>query len=121
MQMSNNVAEYQHHTLMYTTDVSLKDMVSVQGVHERNSSILELMQIFIVGGLSFDILDRVTGEWTVVSTAWMRAFVEPMMKSTPVVYFVYNMFIWLLFAFITVKIMRNWNWKVSADRCVRAS
>ena len=107
MQMSNNVAEYQHHVLMYTTDVSLKDMVSVQGVHERNSSILELMQIFIVGGLSFDILDRVTGEWTVVSTGWMRAFVEPMMKSTPVVYFVYNMFMWLIFAFITVKIMRN--------------
>ena len=112
-QMSNNVAEYQHHVIMYASDVSLKDLVAVQGVHQRNATVLELMQIFIVGGLSFDILDRVTGEWTVVSTEWIRPFVEPMMKSTPVVYFVYNMFIWALFAFITVRIMRNWNWKAS--------
>jgi WD repeat-containing protein 35 len=113
MQMSNNVAEYQNNLLQYSTDVSLKDLVGVQGVHQRNATVLELMQIFLVGSLSFDILDRVTGEWTVVSTGWMRAFVEPMMKNTPAAYFVYNMFIWALFAFITVRILRNWNKKAA--------
>ncbi len=112
-QMSDNVAEYQHSTLMYSTDVSLKDLVGVQGVHQRNNTVLELMQIFVVGGLSFDILDRVTGEWTVVSTNWMRAFVEPMMRNTPAAYFVYNMFIWWLFAYITVRILRNWKYKAA--------
>jgi WD repeat-containing protein 35 len=30
------------------------------------------MQVVLAGSLAFEILDRITGEWSVVHTSWVR-------------------------------------------------
>ncbi len=69
------------------------------------------MQVILAGSLAFDILDRLTGEWTTMASDWMRGFVEPMIKSTPAVWFLTSMFFWLILAIVLVKLLHNMAWK----------
>ena len=41
--------------------------------------------------LSFALLDRLTGDWTVMDTSWMRAFTDPMIRDAPLVWFLLNL------------------------------
>ena len=49
----------------------------------RESINLHIMQMVLAGILAFDIMDRITGEWTIVNTEWAQAFVLPLIHETP--------------------------------------
>ena len=86
---------------------------------QRTANTLEIMQVILAGSLAFDILDRVTGEWTTMASDWMRGFVEPMIKSTPAVWFITSMFFWLILAIGLLKLLHNMAWKSAGIITIR--
>jgi len=70
-----------------------RNLRTLQNANERMSASLEFMQFMFTGVLSFAILDRYTGAWTVINTEWMRAFANTMMRG-PYVWFFVNMLFW---------------------------
>merc|ERR1712054_566226 len=94
---------------MFNLQTALYDntfnLVLKQEANERAATVLELMQIVMAGMLAFDILDRITGDWTVVNTTWMRTFVEPMLRNTPSMWFFVNMLFWFLLGSMIIKFM----------------
>ena len=76
-EMSNIVSETKMFQLQESVNVNTGNLCSLQEANERASKSLEIMQVVLAGSLTFDILDRITGEWTVVNMDWMRSFVEP--------------------------------------------
>eukprot|EP00003_Mantamonas_plastica_P000579 TRINITY_DN1046_c0_g3_i2.p1 TRINITY_DN1046_c0_g3~~TRINITY_DN1046_c0_g3_i2.p1 ORF type:complete len:253 (-),score=82.22 TRINITY_DN1046_c0_g3_i2:549-1307(-) len=49
-----------------------KNLEDVFRSNERASSSLEILQVILAGSLAFDLLDRLTGEWSVVETPWAQ-------------------------------------------------
>merc|ERR1712166_517737 len=63
---------------------------------------LTMMQIILVGSLAFQILDRLTGEWTVVNRDWANAFIEPMLAQ-PYAWFIINILAWLGLGYFVLR------------------
>jgi len=110
-EMSLIVSETRAYNLNASINYNTRNLCQLQEANDRAASSLEIMQVVLAGSLSFDILDRITGDWTVINTEWMRAFVEPMLKTTPAIWFIFNMAFWFLLGFALIKFMRWLNWR----------
>ena len=85
-------------------------MVMNTNSRETANSILMFRLIF-AGFISFDVLDRLTGEWTVIDTMWMTGFVENLIKGNMLVWFCISMVVWALTAVSLEKITHIMNWR----------
>jgi WD repeat-containing protein 35 len=57
------------------------------------------MQFIFAGMLAFELLDRLTGEWSVVHTEWARAYIVDPFMNKPLVWFILSMCVWVGVAF----------------------
>merc|ERR1719230_360682 len=97
-EMTDVISEAQMFKLQEAMQANTKNLEEVFRSNERASASLELMQVILAGSLAFDILDRLTGEWTVVKQEWAKTyFVDPLMVQ-PGVWFLIAMFLWLCIA-----------------------
>jgi len=97
-EMTDVISEAQMFKLQEAMQANTKNLEEVFRSNERASASLELMQVILAGSLAFDILDRLTGDWTVVKQEWAKAyFVDPLMVQ-PGVWFLIAMFLWLCIA-----------------------
>nr|CCA28064.1 conserved unknown protein putative [Albugo laibachii Nc14] len=55
---------------------------------------LRALQALMSGLLAFGLLDRFTGDWTVMDTKWMEAFVSTMLLNNPGLWFVISIITW---------------------------
>ena len=61
----------------------------------------------MAGSLAFDILDRLTGEWSVINDGgWLEKTAESLIVNTPTLWFLINMVFWVLLGFGLIKFMR---------------
>lgn len=56
-----------------------------------------------MGSLAFDILDRITGTWSVMDQPWADALATGIIQGSPMLWFILNMLFWLLLAFTAVR------------------
>eukprot|EP01052_Picozoa_sp_SAG31_P014017 SAG31_NODE_858_length_11437_cov_38.887049_3_plen_844_part_00 len=75
-----------------------KNLEDVFKAAERSGSSLEIMQLLMSGTLAFEILDRLTGEWSVVDTAWARHWIVDPFMSIPFLWFFINIMLWVIAA-----------------------
>jgi hypothetical protein len=73
-----------------------RSLCELQEINERTAATLLLIQVLLAGLLAFALLDRVTGDWTVVNTDWMQNFLEVMMYKNPSLWFFFSLFIWAI-------------------------
>lgn len=103
--MTDVISENQMFKLQEAMQANTKNLEEVFRANERASSSLELMQVILAGTLAFDILDRLTGEWTVTNQEWAKsAFVESFMKQ-PGVWFLFSIGLWVIIGTALIKFM----------------
>ena len=103
--MTDVISENQMFKLQESMQANTKNLEEVFRANERASASLELMQVILAGTLSFDILDRITGDWTVTDQEWAKsAFVEPLMKQ-PGVWFLISIGLWVVIGTVLIKFM----------------
>jgi len=56
---------------------------------------LYTMQFIFAGILAFELLDRITGQWSVVHTEWARAYIVDPFMNKPLVWFVLSIGVWV--------------------------
>lgn len=88
-----------------TRDYS-KQLCDLQVNNEKTSKSLEIVQLILAGTLAFTTLDRLTGQWSVVNTTWMRTIVEPLMKNVPFLWFMINLAFFGLFGVLCRRAFR---------------
>ena len=64
-----------------------------------------MMQVILAGSLAFDVLDRLTGEWSVVDQPWARDWIVDPLINRAGVWFALNMTLWCVIALSLVKFM----------------
>ncbi|GMF25436.1 unnamed protein product [Phytophthora fragariaefolia] len=73
-----------------------RTLCELQEVNERSASTLLIMKMMLSGMLAFNILDRVTGDWTVTDTDWIKSFVEVMIYNNPGLWFFFSLLSWVI-------------------------
>ncbi len=96
-----------------------KKMCDLQDFNKSTMQTLYILQYMFAGMLSFDILDRLTGEWTVVNQTWMQDFVETFIKGTPYLFFIFSIIIWVSVASIVLKISTTLDWRSNGIITIR--
>mmetsp|Transcript_26750 Transcript_26750/g.68774 ORF Transcript_26750/g.68774 Transcript_26750/m.68774 type:complete len:962 (+) Transcript_26750:123-3008(+) len=97
--MMDVVTENEQFRIQENLQANTKSLEDVFRANERASSSLEMMQIILSGSLAFDILDRLTGEWSVAETWWASKYIVEPLIHTPGVWFALNLFLWFLLGY----------------------
>jgi len=105
------VSENKMFDLNENLESNSKKLCSLQEYNRDAANSLYILQVMFAGMLSFDILDRLTGNWTVVNAAWMEDFVQHMMKGTPGVFFLFSLLCWGVAAFAMIRVFDVMGWR----------
>ena len=92
--MTDTIAETQMFRLQEEIRGNSSDMLQQLKINERQSTSLDVMQVIFAGSLAFEILDRLTGEWSVVHTLVGGAYIVDPFMSKPMVWFIISMMVW---------------------------
>jgi len=93
--MTDVITETQMFRLQESLQSNSRSLENVFRANERAGSSLEMMQGILAGSLAFDILDRMTGEWSVMELEWAKSTVGAVMEM-PFLWFAINVIFWLL-------------------------
>jgi hypothetical protein len=75
---------------------SCEEVVRSLASLERAGVQLDALAGLLAGLVAFAALDRVTGQWSVVNTAWAQAYIVQPLMAKPLVWFALSMLLWLL-------------------------
>ena len=82
---------------------------------------LQILQIIFAGMIAFDILDRITGDWTVIDTTWMEGFVNALIRDNMMVWFLVSLFVWGLASVVVNKSFHVMNWRVRGMTTIKVT
>jgi len=102
-EMTDVISESVMFRLQEAMQSNTKNLENVLRSNERASSSLEILQLVLSGTLAFEILDRLTGEWSVLDTWWGSAYIKEPFIETPGIWFIFNIFLWVIVAW-TLKV-----------------
>jgi hypothetical protein len=66
------------------TQHNTRTLVTLQDTQVQIAATLRMIMLIFAGILAFAVLDRLTGSWTVMDTAWFEDFANPLIKKSPV-------------------------------------
>eukprot|EP01117_Protostelium_nocturnum_P009319 TRINITY_DN3338_c0_g1_i1.p1 TRINITY_DN3338_c0_g1~~TRINITY_DN3338_c0_g1_i1.p1 ORF type:complete len:862 (-),score=280.18 TRINITY_DN3338_c0_g1_i1:42-2627(-) len=118
-EMSDSIKEVNMLRLQEAMNSNTKNLENVIRSNERAGSSLEVMQMVLSGTLAFEILDRLTGEWSILDTWWGTTYLKEPLIETPGIWFFINISLWFLVAFGLKVLMERLTQKSAAVLVVR--
>eukprot|EP00026_Physarum_polycephalum_P003108 Phypoly_transcript_03117.p1 GENE.Phypoly_transcript_03117~~Phypoly_transcript_03117.p1 ORF type:complete len:804 (+),score=114.88 Phypoly_transcript_03117:150-2561(+) len=118
-EMTDVISEATMFRVQESLQANTKSLANVFEASERSSSSLEVLQVVLSGTLAFEILDRLTGEWSVMETSWGKAYIHDPLIETPGVWFVINLLLWAFIGWLLKVIMGHLTEKSSGVLTVR--
>ena len=92
-------------------DTISKQLGTLQASSGDTVRSLRILQTIFAGVIAFDILDRLTGEWTVMDAKWMTGLVDSFIKQNPLVWFITSIVAWLISAYLVSRHSFIEDWK----------
>ncbi len=97
-EMSSVVSENKMFNLNECLEQNTKRLCTLQDSSKQSAKTLHILLIVLAGMLAFEILDRLTGDWTVSSTTWLTDFFETYIEDIPGFWFGVSMALWIIVA-----------------------
>ena len=86
-------------------------MCLLQDSNERTAGTLQILQFISGGILSFQILDRVTGQWSVANSPWFSAFYQTVIQNAPLLWFMMSFLAWFIIFLILSHVSKRNHFK----------
>lgn len=102
-EMTHVVSENKAFTLNEALELNTKKLIDLNEANEKAAISLWLLIVIFAANLAFSILDRLTGDWTVVNSEWLQSFYEGIVKET-MVWFMVSMLLWVVVFYIMHKL-----------------
>merc|ERR1719502_561272 len=102
-EMTHVVSEEKMFDLNQSLELNTKRMIEQHEANERAALSLQLLQVVFAGMLAFDLLDRITGEWTVINAVWMESLSQ-YIKAVPTLWLCASLLTWLAIAVGMLKL-----------------
>ncbi|OUS48220.1 hypothetical protein BE221DRAFT_195435 [Ostreococcus tauri] len=92
--MADTIAE--SHALRVHEDIrgNSSEMLMQMKSNTKQGTSLYVMLFVFSGILAFELLDRLTGEWSVVHTEWARSYIVDPFMNKPLVWFILSLVVW---------------------------
>ena len=92
--MGDTIAE--SHALRVHEDIrgNSSEMLMQMKSNTKQGTSLYVMLFVFSGILAFELLDRLTGEWSVVHTEWARSYIVDPFMNKPLVWFILSLVVW---------------------------
>jgi hypothetical protein len=105
-------AESQNFTasLSSALEKNTKQLCALQAFNGDTARTLKTLQTIFAGMIAFDLLDRITGDWTVLDATWMAEFAESVIKKY-LVWFALSIIAWAIAAYFVHRRTFLGNWK----------
>ncbi|OQR92707.1 WD repeat protein 35 [Achlya hypogyna] len=97
----------QHEAIRFQT----RSLCELQTINERSATTLQLIQVILSGTLAFDILDRLTGDWSLQGQAWALSFLNPLVFESPGLWFVVSLLFWMGVAGLMLYALRLFTYR----------
>ena len=113
--MVDTIADAQ--TLRVHEDIrgSSGEMLIQMKSNGKQGTSLYAMQFIFAGLLAFELLDRITGEWSVVHTDWAQTYIVNPFMNKPLVWFTLSLCVWVGVAFAVYYLVRQINDKSAGE------
>ncbi len=82
--LANIVFETKQYKIHESVQHNTRQLIMLNDTNERMAATMRMLLLIFAGLLAFEILDRITGNWTVMDTEWFEDFANPMIKRFPV-------------------------------------
>ena len=96
-----------------------KSLCALQISNSDTVHSLQILQIIFAGMIAFDVLDRITGDWTVVDTVWMENFKKRVLGENALVWFVISILAWIVASMLVSRSFFVLTWKSRGTTSVR--
>jgi WD repeat-containing protein 35 len=106
-EMSTVVSESKMFLLNESVCLNTKQLCQLQDASERSAGSLQILQNIFGGILAFDVLDRLTGQWTVSTASWFTSFYESFVQSIPFGWFLASFLVWGITAGLIMQSFRS--------------
>jgi len=114
-------AEAKLKQLNESLDQNAKSLSSIKALQEESVCAHKMFQVFLSGFVAFSVLDRLTGDWTVIDTEWMQSFRDNVIRSSYLLWFIISMVTWVIIAFIVGRIGKRMTWRDRGNIVMRLS
>ena len=75
--------------------------------NDAQSVTLDVMQMIFVGGLSFALVDRLTGEWTILDTPWGKASIlYPLILPGQMWWLLISLIVWAIGSYCVMQVLK---------------
>jgi WD repeat-containing protein 35 len=118
-EMSAVVSESKMFNLNESVDLNTRRMCILQEANERTAGSLQILQFIFGGILAFNILDRLTGDWSVANSPWFSSFYTSVIEDTPLLWFLISIFVWMLVVAVAYQIFKSNHYKKQGLTTVR--
>lgn len=99
-EMTSVVSESKMFKLNESVNLNTNRMCSLQDSNERSSILLVNIQSIFSGILAFELLDRLTGSWSVADSYWFQSIYNTLIQDTPLIWFVFSILLWIITLYV---------------------
>ncbi|GMH61500.1 hypothetical protein TrVE_jg7076 [Triparma verrucosa] len=89
------VSEGKMFELNENLEANSRKLCELQDYNCQSAHSLWILKLMFAGTFAWDLLDRLTGEWTVMNSTWMQEMANTMILVSPGLWFVISIFMWL--------------------------
>ncbi|CAM9176318.1 unnamed protein product [Ectocarpus sp. 6 AP-2014] len=86
---------------------------------DKSAKSLQILLVMFAGMLAFDVLDRLTGDWTVTNSDWFQAFYVAVIQSTPILWFIISLLVWGLVALLVWRVFKKMHFRSQGLTTIR--
>ena len=95
--------------LHQSVDLNTQRLCQLADSNERTAGSLNILQIIIAGIFAFEVLDRLTGQWSVANASWFASFYTSAIQDSPFLWFFISILGWIACGAVVAYIFHNGN------------
>eukprot|EP00903_Cladosiphon_okamuranus_P012290 g11524.t2 len=118
-EMSAVVSENKMFRLNESLELNTKKLCNLNESSAKSAKSLQILLVMFAGMLAFDVLDRLTGDWSVTNTDWFQGFYAAVIQSTPILWFLVSLLVWALVALLVWRVFKRMHFRSQGVTTVR--
>ncbi|CAM9159563.1 unnamed protein product [Pylaiella littoralis] len=119
------VSENKMFRLNESLEINTKKLCNLNESSDKSAKSLQaslqgdILLVMFAGMLAFDVLDRLTGDWSVTNSDWFQGFYAAVIQSTPILWFLVSLLLWALVALLVWRVFKRMHFKSQGLTTIR--
>ncbi|CAM9795797.1 unnamed protein product, partial [Scytosiphon promiscuus] len=113
------VSENKMFRLNESLEINTKKLCNLNESSDKSAKSLQILLVMFAGMLAFDVLDRLTGDWSVTNADWFQGFYVAVIQNTPILWFLLSLLVWMLVALLIWRVYKRMHFRSQGLTTIR--